>query len=161
MAELKTIERLPGYEFGDDGSIWSSLTNRQLRPERVRGGYLRVQLGRKERHHYVHRLILEAFAGPPPKGCEACHNNGDRTDNRIENLRWDTRQSNADDRRRHGTLRTGTASHLARLNAEQVRSIRNRRATTSLTYSQIATEFNVSRSTVCNVVNGVYYSDIK
>ena len=35
----------------------------------------------------VHRLVLEAFVGPNPPGLECCHNNGDPSDNRVENLR--------------------------------------------------------------------------
>lgn len=50
----------------------------------------------------VHRLVLEAFSGPCPEGMEACHNNGVRTDNRIDNLRWDTRAENMKDVYRHG-----------------------------------------------------------
>ena len=51
----------------------------------------------------VHRLVLEAFVGPPPPGTEACHTNGCGSDNRLANLRWDTRESNAHDRIWHGT----------------------------------------------------------
>lgn len=45
----------------------------------------------------VHRLVLESFVGPCPDGMEACHNNGNGFDNRIENLRWDTHESNMRD----------------------------------------------------------------
>lgn len=50
-------------------------------------GYKEVVIRRQ--HHYVHRLILEAFAGPCPGGKpETDHINRDRADNRVENLRW-------------------------------------------------------------------------
>lgn len=51
----------------------------------------------------VHKLVLEAFISPRPKGLEACHNNGDGTDNRLENLRWDTHRANMADQLKHGT----------------------------------------------------------
>lgn len=54
-------------------------------------------------YHLVHRLVLEAFVGPCPEGMEACHNNGDRSDNRLENLRWDTHENNTSERAIHGT----------------------------------------------------------
>ena len=44
---------------------------------------------------------LDAFTGPCPDGMEACHANGDRSDNRAGNLRWDTVRENANDRISH------------------------------------------------------------
>jgi hypothetical protein len=48
------------------------------------------------RKHYalIHRLVLEAFVGPCPPGLECCHNDGDRSNAALANLRWDTRSSN-------------------------------------------------------------------
>lgn len=51
----------------------------------------------------VHRLVLAAFVGPCPDGMLACHNNGDPSDNRLANLRWDTQSENMYDKRKHGT----------------------------------------------------------
>lgn len=36
----------------------------------------------------VHKLVALAFLGPRPNGHEIDHRNGDRLDNRPENLRW-------------------------------------------------------------------------
>lgn len=68
-------------------------------------GYLGVGLNRDgvKKKCSVHRLILETFIGPCPSGHEACHNNGDPTDNRLENLRWGTHSSNMLDQIAHGT----------------------------------------------------------
>lgn len=49
----------------------------------------------------VHRAVLFAFVGAPAKGLVARHLNGDKRDNRIENLAWGTSQENAQDRSRH------------------------------------------------------------
>jgi hypothetical protein len=56
------------------------------------------------------------FVGPAPEGMEGCHYNGDPTDNRLENLRWDTRKANVADAIRHGTFsfRTGKFSRTCR-----------------------------------------------
>lgn len=59
----------------------------------------------------VHHLVLEAFVGPRPPGCEGCHNDGNPANNRVENLRWDTSLSNSNDRYEHGTA---FASHCRR-----------------------------------------------
>lgn len=56
-----------------------------------------------QRHsYYVHRLVLEAFIGPRPEGLECCHANDIGTDNRLENLRWDTRSANLFDAAANG-----------------------------------------------------------
>jgi len=57
--------------------------------------------GGREEFPTVHRIVLEAFVGPRPPGMEACHYNGDACDNRLANLRWDTKMGNVADRRRH------------------------------------------------------------
>ena len=54
------------------------------------------------RKHLVHRLVLLAFKGPCPRGLEGCHNDGNASNNRLLNLRWDTRQSNVRDVYIHG-----------------------------------------------------------
>jgi hypothetical protein len=78
---------------------------RLMRLQPRRSGHLCVGLCRDGRRRLVnvHRLVLEAFVGPCPDGMECCHNDGDATNNRVENLRWDTRSENFLDRGRHGT----------------------------------------------------------
>jgi hypothetical protein len=103
----KPIPGFPGYEITDDGRVWSVVRARWM-PLHVGGNsrYQQVMLhtDRGYRPYSVHRLVLEAFVGPSPEGMEACHNNGIRTDNRLENLRWDTRSNSHRDKIRHGTL---------------------------------------------------------
>lgn len=52
----------------------------------------------KQETHLVPRLVLFSFVGEPPKGFECCHNDGNALNNRLENLRWDTTESNAQDK---------------------------------------------------------------
>lgn len=66
-----------------------------------KNGYLYVSVGNTRR--LVHRLVLEAFVGPCPEGMECCHNDSNRTNNRVENLRWGTRFDNCQDIREAGT----------------------------------------------------------
>ena len=79
-------------------------------------GYLYVNLSSngKARKKSVHSLVLMAFVGICPPGYEACHNDGDRLNNALSNLRWDTRKENALDRVRHGS-QSGERSYNAKL----------------------------------------------
>ena len=82
------------------------VAERILKPRRAHHGHQYVTLfgdTKKDRRHFgVHRLVLAAFVGPCPEGMEACHNDGDPSNNQVSNLRWDTRSANMLDKVRHG-----------------------------------------------------------
>lgn len=59
----------------------------------------------------VHRLVAAAFLGPRPAGMQVCHTNGDPTDNRLTNLRYDTSSANNYDQVRHGTHSNARKTH--------------------------------------------------
>jgi len=72
-------------------------------------GYLHVRLlGRTCK---VHQLILRTFVGPRPDGMDVRHLNGDKRDNRLENLTYGTRSENCLDITRHGRNRNALKTH--------------------------------------------------
>lgn len=95
------------YQVSSTGRVWTNRRTRTLKQQPHIDGYQQVTLCRRghEKKHFVHHLVLSAFTRPRPAGMQACHNNGDPTDNRVENLRWDTISANQRDRTRHGTRR--------------------------------------------------------
>lgn len=67
-----------------------------LQPITSKNGYLYVNLnrGRKMKHHYIHRLVAEAFI-PNIKGLpQVNHIDEDKTNNCVENLEWCTAEEN-------------------------------------------------------------------
>lgn len=88
-------------------------------PERIKKtpvdgkGYPRVALYKdnRQKHPNVHVLVMEAFVGPRPEGMQVCHNNGDRLDCRLENLRYGTDRENKLDTVKHGTHRNARKTH--------------------------------------------------
>lgn len=116
------------YEVSNFGNVRSLIsgTPKPLRPDLISQGYLRVRLcvkGGCERR-MIHRLVLESFVGARPDGCQACHNNGNRIDNRPENLRWDTQEANDRDRDIHGTRPRGERHGMSKISEDDVRQIR-------------------------------------
>lgn len=107
-------------------------------------GHLGVKLcvGDRASTVAVHRMVLLAFVGPCPEGMEACHNNGIASDNRLENLRWDTHHSNNQDRRAHGTYAKGEQHPMAKLTPEQVQGIRSG----AITKAQALRDLGISNS---------------
>ena len=81
-----------------------------------RGGYPLVNLRDqgKGQTRYVHSLAAEAFIGSRPEGMEVCHNDGDSTNNHLDNLRYDTSSDNELDKVRHGTHHEAVKTHCPR-----------------------------------------------
>jgi hypothetical protein len=114
MEQWRSIPGYEGwYEVSDYGRVRS--VERTTRHGRVRKrhvlrasvmlGYLKVDLSRDNKHRTrtVHQLVLEAFVGPGDgRRKQARHINGNRQDNRLENLCWGSAKENAADRARHG-----------------------------------------------------------
>ncbi len=65
----------------------------------------------KKRTFSVHRLVFEAFNGPAPVGLFVCHLDGDRQNNRLDNLVLGSGLDNARDRTRHGRTAHGEIHH--------------------------------------------------
>lgn len=74
------------YQVSACGQVRNADTGLVLRPQRCSNGYRIVNLGRGSRH-LVHRLVAVAFVGGDP-ALQVNHKNGDRSDNRAENLEW-------------------------------------------------------------------------
>ena len=68
-------------------------------------GYLYKQLKYKGKHRnfYIHRLVLMVFVGERPDGMVICHKDGDITNNKLSNLRYDTPSENNIDQFRQGS----------------------------------------------------------
>lgn len=115
----------------------------------------------------VHELVLEAFVEPRPKGFEAHHKNGDKLDNRPENLVWWSRSQH----RKYAIEVLGHRTYLmdhpelwiagwkgsehprAKLTDDLVREIRVLYSTGQYTMRVLAKRFGVVCSHISNIVN--------
>lgn len=177
--EWKDIESCKGYQVSDRGRVRSK-TRMVLNMGRVRikpgeiltpqesdEGYWYVRVKPQEKglafrvgktvKKYVHRLVAEAWHGNPFEGAEADHIDRDRSNNTPENLRWVTRQENADNRVLNPNK--GSASNLSKLNEEDVRLIRKELGAGAKA-SDLATKYDVNVSTIRRINNGQLWAHL-
>lgn len=82
----------------DEHVRWSSVNNsyskmkRRLLKKSMRGNYLRVSI--RDRSESCHRLVAKAWVSGYFDNAQVNHKNGDKTDNRAENLEWVTASQN-------------------------------------------------------------------
>jgi hypothetical protein len=155
--DAKQVANLPNTFITKDGKIW-----RNGKPKKVyvgMNGYktCTFSINNKSNPKTVHRLLLETFVGPCPEKHEALHINGNRLDNRLENLRWGTRKENVADAIKHGTATIGTKNSQSKFNKENLNEIIKMKSQ-GMTAQQIADRFNVSKTTVYRVYSGKTYT---
>lgn len=122
---------IPGFEglytISDEGQVWSIRKNQPVSIWLNRTGYSMVTVWKncKRKHFALHTLLLTVFVGerPSPKH-QGCHDNGNKADNRLNNLRWDTVRANHLDKKAHGTFQEGEKHGRHKFTDEQVLEMR-------------------------------------
>lgn len=154
------------YEVSDDGQVkslarletvnagWSRVKKEKLLKQTLdHNGYAYVDLCHQyaKKRFYIHQLALSTFGDARPDGLVACHNDGNCTNNKIENLRWDTQKNNLNDKIKHGTIIQGGKHKLSKLTSEDVLLIRSA-AFKNVTHEEVASKFGVSRRLIGRVL---------
>jgi hypothetical protein len=144
---------VPGYRVSADGRVWSDKQYRVLRPATNKPGYQFVNLRRdgKQEPWSVSRLVAFAFHGGIPDGLVVDHINGDKSDNRAENLRVIDRSANTSHFRRQ---RKADGLHGAKFTEAEIREIRALLKEGKLIRAEIQARFGMSKSYLAAVAAG-------
>ena len=145
---------VPGYKYyqvSDAGRVWNARRMRFMKASPNSIGYLRIGLSREgaRKRYFLHRLVLETFAGKSAAGMECAHLDGDITNNRLSNLQWVTKSENQLHRRLHGTAPIGAQHPMAKLSEHDVRTIRLLLDVSSM--NALARMYAVSKKTIFNI----------
>ena len=117
MEDWKIIEEYPNYMVSSEGKVKSIERNdgrgrhkkgKILSPRYNASGYITVDLYKngKPQTFRVNRLVAQVFIPNPDNKPYVDHINGDKTDNRAENLEWVTSSENQKRRHALGNIKT-------------------------------------------------------
>ena len=159
---METWKDIPGtdYSVSDEGRVASRKYGkwRIVRQTIGTAGYLGICLWDKNvgRMCLVHRLVAEAFLGPPPTPAhEVNHKNGIRTDPRSANLEWVTHSENM--RHSYGVLGVksvrGERNGASKLTEAEARTILARCAAGEL-QRVVAADYGINVVTVGDIARG-------
>ncbi len=150
---------IPGYQnfykisnFGRVLRVGSKI----LKPNLSSNGYLRVNLCVKNmrQEYMIHRLVAMSFLGAKPfDGAEVRHLDDNKHNNVLSNIRWGTRSQNMKDRVANGVSNRGSRNGHSKLRECCVKAIKEL-LKNSVSASQIAKTFDVSRVTIVDIKTG-------
>ena len=155
MEIWKVLPRAPQYLCSNLGNIKSLRYQRNLNGCKNNCGYARVQLGSSKNKHFIHRLVAECFLEAKEGNVFVNHKDGNKSNNRVDNLEWCTMKTN-----NIHAVQTGLRnpvkgeshpqSKLTEKNAIEIIRLLNQ----GINCTQIGKRFSVDRKTIADIKNG-------
>ena len=153
---MTKIQGYENYEIDELGQVWSlpKKTRKGIRMIKAlkhpKTGYMYVDLcaNGKVKKFTIHRLVALNLIPNPENKDQVNHINGNKTDNRVENLEWTTRSEN----QKHSILKglrtaKGVKNSQSKLSEKDVLLIRSSKEKGSV----LAKKLKVSHSTICDI----------
>lgn len=163
VEEWRDIEGYEGlYQVSNLGRV-KSLKPRYknkiiLKQEINHFGYLQICLSNPRKTHKVHRLVAQAFIPNPENKPQVNHIDGNKLNNKVENLEWNTAHENNLHACRTG-LNGGAKKNTSKLTEEQVIYIRNNYKAYDKYFGAkpLCNRFNISSSSLFKILNKTNY----
>jgi len=107
----------------------------------------------------VHRLVALAFISNPENKKTVNHKNGIKTDNRVENLEWNTTLENNLHSREHGLNKNSGQTHYkAKLTNKEVFDIKYN--SNGISQKSLSKKYNVCHQTISQIKTGNIWKKI-
>ena len=142
------------YRVSSEGRVYSRFSDKCLSLNHKKTGYLHVLLkvDKVRSNNSVHRLVAQAFILNPLNLPCVNHINGNKHDNKVENLEWITWANNMKHGYATGLINnTGVNNGRSKLTEADVKRIRGDK---SLSPTKLAKELGVAVSTIHRVKSG-------
>ena len=160
MEEWRKIEGYEDlYEVSNHGRV-KSLGNDKTRKEKIlKGGinihgyhYITLSKNKKLKNYLVHRLVVLHFINNDDNKPEVNHIDGNKKNNHISNLEWNTRSENMLHAVDTGLRNIkGEKNGNSKLSEEQVLEIRN----SNLTQRELGKKYNVGKTIIYYIKNNI------
>lgn len=155
------------YQVSNYGRIKSfkGKTERLLTVDTKNHAYAKVLLSKNGcgKTLLVHRIVAKTFIPNPENKPEVNHKNGNKYDNRVENLEWMTCSENTKHAFDTGLAKVlrGTNNGNSKLTSEQITEIRTTyiRGDKNFGIRSLAKKFNVSEHTISRIVHLETFKD--
>lgn len=159
MEQIKNIPNYPLYSASSLGYIINNKSKRILKESVLKSGYKQVTLCKDGTaiNKLVHRIIAMVFLDNIENKAQVNHINGVKSDNRLENIEWNTRSENQKHSIKIGLRHTrGEKNSQSKLSEKNILDIFNDKRL----YKEISKEYNISIPTVSDIKRGYSWTHI-
>lgn len=152
--EFKDIPGYEGlYQVSNTGKVLGLKRNKLLKKLTRPNGYLYVDLckNNKSIKHSIHRLVMIAFIGP--SDLTVNHKDGDKTNNRLDNLEYVTQLQNSQHAWKSGLKASmeGENHFASKLTEKDVKNIR-RLGKNGMSQMDLSRQYGISQSNVWSIL---------
>ena len=166
MEKIITIEGYPLYQISNKGIVYTANEKGNWNPLKSlktivhnRSGYCVVNLysydsGKSKMKQFrIHKLVAMHFLDNPDNKSLVNHKNGNKQDNRVENLEWCSHSENMVHAYKTGLCLQPKGIKTTKLNKDLVCKIRNEKKENLTSNYTLSKKYNVSEATIANLIN--------